>query len=88
MFVLVSVNLYVLGMVLLASHKSNAIDEFKERYEEPVNVKAARLYPKHWGDPPRIQTKDRRPLPAPFKGYGSGTLVKWILKNQKADKEL
>ena len=54
----------------------------------PVSVKATRLYPKHWGDPPKIQTKDRRPLPAPFKGYGSGTLVKWILKNQKADKEL
>ena len=34
MFVLVSVNLYVLGMVLLASHLSNAIDEFKEQYIE------------------------------------------------------
>lgn len=49
---------------------------------------APRVYPKHWGDPPAMQTRDRRPLPAPYKGYGSGTLVKWVLKNQKADKEL
>ena len=53
-----------------------------------VVVTATRLFPKHWGDPPKIQTKDAKYLPPPFKGWGSSTLVKWILKNQKADKEL
>jgi len=53
----------------------------------PVIVEATRLYPKHWGDPPAIQTRDYRKLPEPF-GHGSSTLFNWIKKNQKADKEL
>ena len=53
----------------------------------PVIVEATRLYPKHWGDPPKIQTKDYRKLPEPY-GHGSSTLYNWIKKNQKADKEL
>ena len=52
-----------------------------------VVVTNTRLYPKHWGDPPKIQTKDYRKLPEPY-GHGSSTLYKWIEKNQKADKEL
>ena len=43
-------------------------------------------FPKHWGHPPRIQTKDLRPLPHGF-GMGSSTLAKWILNNIKNDKD-
>lgn len=43
-----------------------------------------KLFPKHWGRPPQIQTKDFRPLPADF-GMGSSTLSAWIEKNIKAD---
>ena len=43
-------------------------------------------FPPHWGNPPRIQTKDFRPLPHGF-GMGSSTLAKWILSNVKKDKE-
>ena len=42
----------------------------------------ARAYPDHWGEVPKKQTRDRKPMPAPFKGYASGTLVKWIKVNQ------
>ena len=45
-------------------------------------------FPAHWGNPPLMQTKDARYLPPPFIGWGSSTLVNWIKKNQKADKEL
>ena len=39
-------------------------------------------YPAHWGKPPLKQTRDAKYLPYPWKGWGSGTLVKWIKKNQ------
>ena len=43
-------------------------------------------FPKHWGDPPRRQTRDRRPLPGGY-GMGSGTLAKWIQENLERDKK-
>tara|TARA_R110000737_G_scaffold296157_1_gene302774 strand:- start:272 stop:577 length:306 start_codon:yes stop_codon:yes gene_type:complete len=43
-------------------------------------------FPKHWGDPPKIQTRDYRELPGEY-GYGSSTLAKWIAKNLKKDEE-
>ena len=42
-------------------------------------------FPKHWGDPPAIQTRDARYLPPPYIGWGSSTLVNWILENQAKD---
>ncbi|MDE0569653.1 MAG: DUF1080 domain-containing protein [Verrucomicrobiales bacterium] len=42
-------------------------------------------FPAHWGDPPKIQTRDFRPLPGGY-GNGSSTLVKWISKNLEQDK--
>lgn len=51
-------------------------------YKSP-NGKA---YPAHWGAPPRIQTRDYRPLPGGY-GNGSGTLAKWIAENLKKDAE-
>jgi len=41
-------------------------------------------YPAHWGDPPKIQTRDLRPLPGGY-GKGSGTLAKWIQGNLDDD---
>ena len=58
--------------------KKQPIDEVKRPERKP--------FPKHWGDPPRLQTKDFRPLPHGF-GMGSSTLAKWIVKNLKQDKE-
>ena len=37
-------------------------------------------FPAHWGAPPRIQTKDLRPLPGGY-GTGSSTLAGWIRMN-------
>lgn len=51
-------------------------------YLTAPNLSAAEKYPAHWGAPPLKQTRDRKPMPAPFKGFGSGTLVKWIKENQ------
>jgi len=41
-------------------------------------------FPAHWGAPPRIQTRDLRPLPGDY-GRGSGTLAKWIQMNLDRD---
>jgi hypothetical protein len=39
----------------------------------------APTFPSSWGHPPKLQTKDWRPLPARY-GYGSSTLASWILQ--------
>lgn len=49
--------------------------------KEPPKKKA---FPAHWGEPPRIQTRDYRKLPGGY-GFGSGTLAKWIQENLDAD---
>ena len=41
-------------------------------------------FPAHWGEPPRAQTRDLRPLPGGY-GMGSGTLAKWIQQNLDKD---
>ena len=41
-------------------------------------------YPKHWGDPPAVQTRDLRELPAGF-GKGSSTLAAWIREKIEQD---
>lgn len=41
-------------------------------------------FPKHWGEPPKIQTRDLVPLPEPY-GKGSSTLKKWIEENLARD---
>ena len=41
-------------------------------------------FPAHWGAPPKIQTRDLRPLPGGY-GKGSGTLAKWIQANLDDD---
>lgn len=49
-------------------------------YQAPNGKK----FPVHWGAPPRIQTRDRRPLPGGY-GQGSGTLARWIQENLDRD---
>ena len=44
----------------------------------------AKEYPAHWGAPPRVQTRDLRPLPGGY-GRGSSTLAGWIQKNLDQD---
>jgi len=41
-------------------------------------------FPAHWGDPPRIQTRDYRPWPGGY-GAGSGTVAKWIQEKMDED---
>lgn len=41
-----------------------------------------KAFPRNWGKPPEIQTKDYRPLPEGY-GYGSSTLYHWITENKK-----
>lgn len=45
-----------------------------------------KTYPSHWGEPPRRQTRDLRPLPGGY-GMGSGTLAKWIQGNLDRDQK-
>ena len=44
-----------------------------------------KYFPYHWGEPPKIQTKDYRELPAGY-GHGSSTLKNWIELNIEKDK--
>jgi hypothetical protein len=50
-------------------------------FAKPAGRKA---FPKHWGEPPRLQTRDLRPLPGGY-GRGSSTLAGWIKKNLDLD---
>jgi len=51
---------------------------------KPIRPGGRKPYPAHWGAPPRLQTKDLRPLPGGY-GMGSSTLVGWIKKNMDMD---
>ena len=42
---------------------------------------SGKAFPRSWGKPPEIQTKDYRPLPYNY-GYGSSTLYHWIMENK------
>ena len=41
-------------------------------------------FPAHWGEPPKLETRDYRELPGGF-GHGSSTLAKWIETNLAKD---
>jgi hypothetical protein len=43
---------------------------------------SGKAFPKSWGSPPEIQTKDYRPLPYGY-GHGSSTLYHWIEQNYR-----
>ena len=50
----------------------------------PIKPGGRKPFPAHWGAPPRIQTKDLRPLPGGY-GMGSSTLSGWIRMNMEKD---
>jgi len=52
--------------------------------EKPQAPEKATPFPAHWGEPPKIQTRDLRDLPGGY-GKGSSTLAKWITENMKKD---
>ena len=51
---------------------------------EAIKSPGGKAYPAHWGAPPKMQTRDLRPLPGGY-GNGSGTLAAWIQKNMDQD---
>ena len=52
--------------------------------QRPAGKQERKPFPKHWGDPPAIQTRDYRKLPGGY-GFGSSTLVNWIQQNLERD---
>lgn len=54
----------------------------------PVTLSAQKskrpAFPKHWGEPPAIQTRDYVPLPENY-GFGSSTLRHWIQQHLAQD---
>ncbi len=51
---------------------------------QPPYPQPEKKYPEHWGDPPKIQTRDLRELPGGY-GMGSSTLANWIQMNLDKD---
>ena len=49
-----------------------------------VLAESSKPFPAHWGEPPKIQTRDYHELPGGY-GHGSGTLAKWIQANLDKD---
>lgn len=43
-----------------------------------------KMFPGHWGDPPKVETRDYVRLPGGF-GHGSSTLAQWIAANLARD---
>ena len=87
------------GIYTIGKHNEEKLEEVEEvapkveevepeivvcEEEPPKAVVVKPEFPKHWGEPPAIQTKDYRKLPDPY-GYGSSTLYHWIKKQQDAD---
>ena len=65
-------------------------EKVKPVFPKPIrpflNPNKRKPFPKHWGDPPKRQTRDLRPLPGGY-GMGSGTLANWIQENLDRDKD-
>lgn len=60
--------------------------ESKTRKVELGNYQVnGKYFPKHWGKPPLVQTRDYKPLPQDY-GMGSSSLAIWIDMNLKKDK--
>lgn len=55
-----------------------------EKAETTYRSPNGKIFPVHWGAPPKMQTRDLRPLPGGY-GQGSGTLAKWIQANLDRD---
>mmetsp|Transcript_22142 Transcript_22142/g.30424 ORF Transcript_22142/g.30424 Transcript_22142/m.30424 type:complete len:118 (-) Transcript_22142:924-1277(-) len=79
-----------LVIVFIVFYVSNfySRDSSEERIEddEERSAQTQTKFPEHWGEPPKIQTRDYRVLPGGY-GYGSSTLAKWIQKHLDEDRE-
>ena len=67
---------------LFSEPRSFLDKESKDKVDRPER----KPFPRHWGPPPRIQTRDMVALPGGF-GKGSSTLAHWIKNNLKKDAE-
>jgi hypothetical protein len=72
--------LLAIGLTTFLFSQQRSLGE-KPQIEKPHPQK---IFPKHWGHPPKIQTRDFIPLPAPY-GRGSSTLSHWIMDNLTQD---
>lgn len=71
---------FIFSLIILA-----CILALRRRKKRPNPAPAVKVaFPKHWDNPPAIQTKDYTPLPAPY-GFGSSTLKKWIIEHRTRD---
>ena len=52
----------------------------------PIKAGTPKTFPAHWGQPPRMQTRDLRQWPGGY-GRGSGTVAKWIQTKMEQDKQ-
>ncbi|MEE2826988.1 MAG: protease inhibitor I42 family protein [Planctomycetota bacterium] len=67
------------------SVKINVVESAEDTQSQPTyRAPNGKAFPVHWGAPPKIQTRDRRPLPGGY-GQGSGTLARWIQENLDRD---
>lgn len=73
--------LLTLGLGLQAQEGGNG-EKLIPVYKAP----SGKVYPAHWGAPPRRQTRDLRVLPGGY-GRGSGTLARWIQEQLDKDAE-
>ena len=76
---------YIITIIATASMLIGA-PEREQPTERPTIERPAKKphFPRHWGKPPVIQTRDMIKLPGKF-GMGSSTLAKWIADNIKKD---
>lgn len=84
--------LLILSFLVLTTINLTYAGAFKSVKEEKKEVELGpyqingKHFPKHWGEPPKMQTMDYRPLPGDY-GNGSGTLARWIQMNMDKDNE-
>jgi hypothetical protein len=72
------------GVIISSVTLGAKADPMKEAAKKTFKSPSGKPYPAHWGEPPRIQTRDLRPLPGGY-GRGSGTLARWIQMNLDRD---
>jgi hypothetical protein len=71
----------IVSSICYAEKTSRPQKNDKPQIERPVPKPT---FPRHWGHPPKIQTRDHVKLPGKF-GFGSSTLARWISENIKKD---
>lgn len=87
-FICLFVGLSTVGFYPLQGGAFKSMDsrEKKEKVEMGPYKVNGKAFPKHWGKPPEIQTRDFRELPGGY-GMGSSTLGYWIETNLEKDKK-